>query len=187
MGTASTGTHKNLPLLDTMVEVRPTQHGDGLFATADVAKGVRLLRYTGYLISTKESDALFDECLATGKPFYTMKLFGSWAVDGDAEWNVARKVNHSCVPNLAIEYSGHSFEYPLRSGGVRRVATSAWYVTTRKVRAGEELLVNYDIGFDPAYTAQLRCFCGSAKCVGYMVSKDDWPALRKWKASLTTQ
>ena len=41
-----------------------------------------------------------------------------------------------------------------------------------------ELLYNYGYPFDSDFEEHI-CKCGSKKCVGYILSDDDWPKLKK--------
>lgn len=58
-------------------------------------------------------------------------------------------INHSCEPNLYAR---------VRAGRI-------WFISLRRIEAGEELLLDYQLtDRDPIYP----CCCGSPSCRGYM-------------------
>jgi uncharacterized protein len=120
-------------------------HAAGCFTLDAIAKGTRILEYTGERISKEEGDNRYD-----GRPF--TYLFGigdgETVIDGHG---MAMFVNHSCDPNCETdEDDGRVFIESIRN-----------------IAAGEELTYDYYLydGEDDA-----PCSCGSKKCRGSMDS-----------------
>ncbi|HET6950450.1 MAG TPA: SET domain-containing protein [Acidimicrobiales bacterium] len=128
--------------------------GQGLFATADLAAGARVLGLGGRLVTTAELARLVAEADADPAAPYVDTI----TVDDDANLVLppgtpAHAMNHSCDPNVWL-----SHRYDL--------------VTRRAVPAGVELTVDYAT-ISGAPGLDLACRCGSAACRG-RVSSDDW-------------
>jgi SET domain-containing protein len=82
-------------------------------------------------------------------------------IDGNVPWNKARLINHSCDPNCEPQnIKGH-----------------IWIVTKRRITVGEELTYNY--GFNMDFWQEHPCRCGTAKCLGYIVSASHRGALAR--------
>ncbi len=134
-------------------------HGTGLFATRPIHKGTKVIEYLGERISKAESErrglARMEDSAKTGRgSVYVFELDNETDLDGAFDWNPARLINHSCDPNCeALNYDGR-----------------IWIVALRSIQAGEEL--TFDYGYDIRYHKDHPCHCGSPKCVGYIVRKD---------------
>ncbi len=81
-------------------------------------------------------------------------------LDGNVEWNPARLLNHSCVPNCEADCDGKSI----------------WIVALRDLAAGEELTFNY--GYELADYRDSPCLCGTTTCVGYIVAEEYFEQVR---------
>jgi uncharacterized protein len=134
-------------------------HGRGVFALVDIPKGTRLIEYLGERMSHDEADRRYGE-LHDGSA-HTMLFAATDEVVIDAtQWgSSARWINHSCAPNCdAFEEDGRVF-----------------IETRRNVRAGTELVYDYELIVDEPHTAKLKrehaCYCGSKKCRGTMLGK----------------
>lgn len=142
-------------------------HGRGMFATRDIPEGTEVIEYLGERIDKVESDrrgnALFDDAQETGgAQVYLFTLDETWDLDGNAEWNTARLINHSCKPNCEAQ-----IDEDLR----------VWIVALDEIEEGEELTFNY--GFDTEDYESHPCLCGSKGCVGYIVGEEYWPELKR--------
>lgn len=141
-------------------------HGTGVFAARDLRQGERIVEYRGELITKEESErrglALMDRSKKDGgAAVYIFTLDDEWDLDGDQEDNDARLINHSCDPNCeAWNYDNRLF-----------------IEAARDIRAGEELSFNY--GFSVDTWEDHPCRCGTSKCAGFIVAKEDWPKLRR--------
>jgi SET domain-containing protein len=139
------------------LEVREsTIHGKGLYARDRIARGARIIEYTGERVSAYE-DA--SSAPASG-PVHTVlfDLGNGWMIDGANGGNDARFINHSCRPNSeAYVQRGRIFIYARRT-----------------ILAGHELLLDY--GFSPESVGDLDarllfpCRCGAPGCRGTIVA-----------------
>ena len=141
-----------------LLEVRDSPiHGTGAFAAADIPAGTTLLDYAGEIISWDEACEKYDAAGTPGHTFF-FDLGDGTVIDGGANGNDARFINHGCDPNCEAIEDGE------------RVSIH----TRRRVRAGEELLIDYALTMDdpddPDARAPYACGCGSPSCRGTMLS-----------------
>lgn len=111
--------------------------GLGLFAAKAIKRGGYIATYRGRRITNEES----DRREARGAR-YMFALDNRWTIDGSPRWNLARYINHSCVPNARAVG---------RNGGIVIVAL-------RRIEPGEE--ITYDYGkeyFDLFFKNRCRC------------------------------
>lgn len=123
-------------------------HAAGCHTTSPIAKGSRVLEYTGPVIDKEEADRRYE-----GKPItYLFALDdGTRVIDGHG---TAMFVNHSCDANCETEeIEGH-----------------IWIVALRDIAAGEEICYDYRL-FDG--DAEAPCNCRSANCRGSMFSPEE--------------
>jgi len=141
-------------------------HGTGVFAARDLRRGERIVEYLGERITKEESErrglALLEKSQHDGgAAVYIFTLDDEWDLDGDQPDNDARLINHSCDPNCdAWNYDNRLFIEARRS-----------------IKRGEELGFNY--GFSVDTWEDHPCRCGTAKCAGYIVDREEWPELRR--------
>ena len=141
-------------------------HGQGVYAKTFIPKESRVIAYVGELIdkdlSEKRAVSQHKKSLKTGDAaVYIFTLSKRYDIDGNVPWNTARLINHSCDPNCEAWIIGRKiFIYALRD-----------------IDQGEELC--FDYGFDVECYEDHPCRCGSANCVGYIVSRSQWPELEK--------
>lgn len=91
------------------------------------------------------------------KHFYFMSLTKNEFVDATKKGNLGRFCNHSCNPNCYVD--------KWVVGDKLRMGIFA----ERKIKAGEELVFNYNVdryGADPQ-----PCYCGEPNCTGYIGGK----------------
>ncbi len=138
--------------------VRPSPiHSVGVYTSAPIRKGTRVIEYTGPRISAEEADRLYEGALRT----YLYGIGdGKTIIDGEG---IAAYLNHSCDPNCEVD----------------EIKDRVWIFAIRDIAAGEELLWDYNLydDDDPA-----PCHCGSPKCRGTMYSKDWMAKLRRKEA-----
>ena len=148
-----------------LIEIRESGiHNKGAYALVDMPKWTRIIEYKGEKIPKKEGDRRGDllkeehdkvpSCAAT----YVFELNDQYDLDGDIPGNDAKYINHSCEPNCDFEVEDERI----------------WIYAKRDIKAGEELTYNYGFELDNDLHP---CRCGSKKCIGYMLSEEDWPKL----------
>jgi len=141
-------------------------HGNGMFATAPIAKGEKLIQYKGKLRSHDEVDRAYADEDDNGHTFL-FTLNDDWVIDANLEANSARWINHSCNPNCEAVF------YEDESGNKKK--DQVWIESMRAIRPGEELSYNYGITLAEAHTPKMKklwgCRCGSKNCTGTMLQK----------------
>jgi uncharacterized protein len=124
-------------------------HAAGCYTTTPIAKGTRVVEYTGPIIDKEEADRRYEH-----KPI--TYLFGigdgSKVIDGHG---IAMFINHSCDANCETE----------------EVDGRVWIMAIRNVEAGEELCYDYCL-YDGG-DEEAPCNCGARKCRGSMYSMEE--------------
>ncbi len=115
--------------------MKRSETGLGLFARKPIAKGTRLVEYTGPLISNEVVDK------SNGKYFFGIDK--EWSIDGSVRTNLARYINHSCAPNAVA----------IRSG--RRI----WIWAKKNIKPGEEILYDYGKEYFEGVIKDKGCKC----------------------------
>lgn len=120
----------------------------GVFAGETIPARKRVIQYTGERIGAREALRRAIKKLWTGKGgrIYTVRLNQRWKLDGSVGGSGAELINHSCDPNLTM----------------RTIHGQIFLYSFRKIRAGEELTVDY------GFRRSCPCRCGSSKCRGTM-------------------
>jgi len=141
-------------------------HGRGVYATQFIPKETKIIEYVGELIDKEESEKRANKqhakSLKTGDAaVYIFTLSKKWDIDGNVPWNTARLINHSCNPNCEAWIEGRKI----------------FIHSLRDIEAGEEL--TFDYGFDVDCYEDHPCRCGTNECIGYIVSREQWPELKK--------
>jgi hypothetical protein len=135
--------------------IRPSRiHAAGVFTTAPIRKGSRVVEYVGPRISPDKADELYNG--ATRTYLYGLED-GKTVIDGEG---IGAFLNHSCDPNCEVD----------------EIKNRVWILAIRNIVAGEELLWDYNLydDDDPA-----PCHCGSPKCRGTMYSREWLAKLRR--------
>lgn len=121
-----------------LVTVKRSKTGLGLFACQPILRGMRIIQYTGELVSNN------DEKKLTGK--YLISLNEKYTIDGRTRNNLARYVNHSCKPNAYAEV----------------IDEEIWIVAKRRIKQGEEITFNYGKSYFEKFIKPKGCKC--VKC-----------------------
>lgn len=129
-------------------------HHRGVFAVEEIARGERIVQYTGRLLTKAQSER--------SKSFYLFELNRKYDVIG---LNIARYINHSCKPNCETE---------IRNGQI-------WIRSIKKISKGEELTYNYH--YDLEESKDFPCLCGQPGCVGAILAPHHWRKLKKHRAA----
>jgi SET domain-containing protein len=154
--------------MDKYAEVKESKiHTKGVFAKQDIPKDTLITEYSGEKITKEEGgrrvELSHDTHLQNKEKAgtYLFELNDEYDIDGDMPGNDAKYINHSCDPNC---------EY-------RIIDDKIYIYSIRDIKKGEEITYNYGFSFDTDDYEEYKCNCGTEKCVGYMVSKEDWPKL----------
>jgi uncharacterized protein len=133
-------------------------HGKGVFALAPLAKGERIVEYTGQLITWKQALRRHPHDPADPNHTFYFHIDDGRVIDGKFGRNAAKWINHSCQPNCETDEDG---------GRV-------WIIARRAIKAGEELNYDYGLILDGRHTAKIKkefeCRCGSRKCRGTLLA-----------------
>lgn len=150
-----------------LCEVRNSEiHGRGVYAAEDLEPETQIIEYIGEYINKEESEerAWAQAELAEkhgDAAVYIFTLDKKWDIDGNVPWNDARLINHSCDPNCEAWIEGDEI----------------YIYSIKSIKKGEEL--TFDYGFDIDCFEDHPCMCGKPNCVGYIVSQEQWPELKK--------
>lgn len=130
----------------------------GLFAARPLRANTRLGSYEGRRLSPAEVEATDWESHLT----YLFGLSDGTVIDGAQGGNELRHLNHSCSPNCeAVE--------TWATDGTLQLDI----FTLRKVRADEELCIDYALTIDESHSPEAYpCACASANCRGTMAAAD---------------
>ncbi len=135
------------------IEVRKSDvHGQGVYARQSIPAGTRIVEYKGERVSWQDAPDRDDD-----PHTFNFGLENGEVINPEVNGNDARWINHSCDPNCeAVEEDDRIFIY-----------------ATRDIRAGEELLYDYQLEIDEPITQESKkrfaCHCGAARCRGTML------------------
>ncbi|KAK0621509.1 methyltransferase-like protein [Bombardia bombarda] len=138
--------------------IKTEKKGFGLRANTDLHPNDFVFEYIGEVINEPTFRNRMLKYDKEGiKHFYFMSLTKSEFVDATKKGNLGRFCNHSCNPNCYVDkwVVGEK----LRMG----------IFTSRSIKAGEELVFNYNVdryGADPQ-----PCYCGEPNCTGFIGGK----------------
>jgi tetratricopeptide (TPR) repeat protein len=123
--------------------VRPSAiHRFGVFAARAIPANEDILEYTGERIARREAVRRWN-----ADRTYLVWLDAYWRIDGSVGGSGAELVNHCCTPNVRMARKrGH-----------------VWLHSRRRIRAGEELVLDYRF---PKDSPRIPCYCGSPACRG---------------------
>jgi SET domain-containing protein len=126
--------------MDARFEVRQSPGmGWGLFAREDIAQGDFILEYTGRKVPTGSADESGSK--------YLFEIDDEWTVDGVAQHNHARWINHACVPNVEAEVdNGKILIHALRD-----------------IHESEELTIDYGEEYFDEFIKPYGCKCGAER------------------------
>ena len=143
-------------------------HGSGLFAKNDIKKGSKVIQYIGDKVTKKEGDKRSEARIKRWEKskkigsVYIFELNKRYDIDGYQSYNKAKYINHSCTPNCEVDI----------------IDNEIWISSIKRIKKGAELFYNYGYPFDTDFVDHI-CKCGSRNCVGYILSDNDWPKLKK--------
>jgi SET domain-containing protein len=133
--------------------------GAGAFATMPIARGTRLIEYTGERLTPTEADARYPDDDLERHHTYLFAIDDDVVIDAAVDGNEARFINHSCEPNCdAVIDDGRIFIEAIRD-----------------IAAGEELAYDYAYVLverhTPAAKRRYPCSCGAPRCRGTILAR----------------
>ncbi|KFY64717.1 hypothetical protein V496_03080 [Pseudogymnoascus sp. VKM F-4515 (FW-2607)] len=138
--------------------IKTEKKGYGLRADTDLAAHDFIFEYIGEVVNEPTLRRRMRQYDEEGiKHFYFMSLTKSEFVDATTKGNLGRFCNHSCNPNCYVD--------KWVVGDKLRMGIFA----ERNIKAGEELVFNYNVdryGADPQ-----PCYCAEPNCTGFLGGK----------------
>jgi SET domain-containing protein len=140
------------------IEVRESAiQGRGVFALCPIPAGIRIIEYTGEVISDDEADRRYDDRNMDRHHTFLFSLDDGRCIDAAVGGNEARFINHSCAPNCqAVEIDGR-----------------IWIESIRPIEPGAELTYDYAYArseCDEALEALYVCRCRAPSCRGTILA-----------------
>ena len=148
-------THTALPF-----EIRDSpMQGLGAFATRRIARGTRLIEYSGERLTPDQADARYPDADGERHHTFLFAIDDDVVIDAAHGGNEARFINHSCDPNC---------DAVIEDGRI-------WIETIRDASPGDELAYDYAYVLEerhtPAAKRRFPCTCGAANCRGTILAK----------------
>lgn len=140
------------------IKVRRSRvHGRGVYTTARIRKGARIIEYTGRRLPWKEAEDKSPRDPSDPYHTFLFSLDNGDVIDAAEGGNESRWINHSCDPNCeTIEESDRIFVHALRGLG-----------------PDEELFYDYKMVPSERRTKKLEkefpCLCRTEKCRGTLL------------------
>ncbi len=125
---------------NSLLKIKRSTAGLGLYITAPIQKGKKIIEYVGDKITAEEANRRGG--------MYLFEINSKWTIDGKSRKNLARYINHACksVANCEVDIIGGRI----------------WISAKKNITADQELCYDYGKEMFDEYIKPYGCTC--AKC-----------------------